>query len=79
MSHPFAAYANYPYIAYKTSKAGFIALTQHIAISNAEYGIRANVVVPGLINTPMAVEAAVSVFLQAVAKTLSLLETPRSR
>src|SRR5487761_2171077 len=57
----FAAYSNYPYIAYKTSKAGVIALTQHIAISNAEYGIRANVVVPGLINTPMAVEARIGV------------------
>ena len=57
----FAAYANYPYIAYKTSKAGVIALTQHIAITNAEYGIRANVVVPGLINTPMAVEARIGV------------------
>lgn len=57
----FAAYSNYPYIAYKTSKAGVIALTQHIAISNAEFGIRANVVVPGLINTPMAVENRVGV------------------
>jgi NAD(P)-dependent dehydrogenase (short-subunit alcohol dehydrogenase family) len=57
----FAAYINYPYVAYKTSKAGVIALTQHIAITNAEYGIRANVLVPGLINTPMAVENRIGV------------------
>jgi NAD(P)-dependent dehydrogenase (short-subunit alcohol dehydrogenase family) len=57
----FAAYSNYPYIAYKTSKAGVIALTQHVAIANAEYGIRANVLVPGLINTPMAVENRIGV------------------
>ncbi|HVB04843.1 MAG TPA: SDR family NAD(P)-dependent oxidoreductase [Acidimicrobiales bacterium] len=57
----FAAYSNYPYIAYKTSKAGVIALTQNLAISNAEYNIRANVVVPGLINTPMAVDNRIGV------------------
>ena len=57
----FAAYANYPYIAYKTSKAGVIALTQNVAITNAEYNIRANAVTPGLINTPMAVDNRVGV------------------
>jgi NAD(P)-dependent dehydrogenase (short-subunit alcohol dehydrogenase family) len=53
----FAAYGNYPNIAYKTAKAGVIALTQNLAITNAEFNIRANSVVPGLINTPMAVES----------------------
>jgi NAD(P)-dependent dehydrogenase (short-subunit alcohol dehydrogenase family) len=47
---------NYPYIAYRTSKAGVNALTHHIAITNAPYGIRANVILPGLMNTPMAIE-----------------------
>jgi NAD(P)-dependent dehydrogenase (short-subunit alcohol dehydrogenase family) len=47
---------NYPYIAYQTSKAGVVALTRHVAIRNAEYGIRANVILPGLMETPMAVE-----------------------
>jgi NAD(P)-dependent dehydrogenase (short-subunit alcohol dehydrogenase family) len=51
-----AAVMNYPTVAYKTSKAGVIALTEHLAITNAEYGIRANVILPGLIDTPMAVE-----------------------
>ena len=51
-----AALVDYPYIAYKTSKAGVIALTEHLAIRNAEYGIRANTILPGLMDTPMAVE-----------------------
>jgi NAD(P)-dependent dehydrogenase (short-subunit alcohol dehydrogenase family) len=43
-------------LAYKTSKAGVHALTHAIAMGNAKHGIRANVVMPGLMNTPMAVE-----------------------
>ncbi len=48
--------ATYPYVAYKTTKAGMIAFTEQIARQNAEFGIRANVVLPGLIDTPMAVD-----------------------
>lgn len=50
------ALINYPYVAYRTSKAGVNTLTNHIAITNAAYGIRANVILPGLMNTPMAIE-----------------------
>lgn len=45
-----------PTVAYKTSKAGMNAYTQTLAIENAKYGIRANVIMPGLMNTPMAIE-----------------------
>jgi NAD(P)-dependent dehydrogenase (short-subunit alcohol dehydrogenase family) len=51
-----AAYTNYPYVGYKTSKAAVVALTEHLAIRNAAYGIRANVICPGQLNTPMAIE-----------------------
>jgi len=51
-----AAWAGYPLVAYKATKAGMIAYTQQIAIQNAEFGIRANVILPGLMETPMAVE-----------------------
>lgn len=51
-----AAVENYPYVAYKTTKAAVIALTQQLAIQNASYGIRANCILPGLISTPMAVD-----------------------
>lgn len=43
-------------VAYKASKAGVTAYTQSLAIGNAKYGIRANVIMPGLIETPMAIE-----------------------
>ena len=51
-----AAVLNYPLVTYKATKAGMIAYTQQIAIQNAEYGIRANVILPGLMDTPMAVD-----------------------
>jgi NAD(P)-dependent dehydrogenase (short-subunit alcohol dehydrogenase family) len=51
-----AAWENYPYVAYKATKAGMIAFTQQLAIQNASYGIRANVILPGLMDTPMAVD-----------------------
>jgi NAD(P)-dependent dehydrogenase (short-subunit alcohol dehydrogenase family) len=55
-----AARSAYPYIGYKTTKAGAIALTENIAAANARYGIRANAILPGLMNTPMAIEARVA-------------------
>src|SRR5438105_537069 len=51
-----AAWEQYPNVAYKATKAGMIAFTQQLAIQNAEYGIRANVILPGLMDTPMAVD-----------------------
>ena len=51
-----AAWEQYPYVTYKATKAAMIAFTQQIAIQNAEYGIRANVILPGLMDTPMAVD-----------------------
>jgi len=51
-----AAITDYPYIGYKTAKAGVIALMQNVALANARWGIRANCILPGLINTPMAIE-----------------------
>jgi NAD(P)-dependent dehydrogenase (short-subunit alcohol dehydrogenase family) len=51
-----ASIIDYPYIAYKTSKAGVVAMTQNIAIRHAKDGIRANAILPGLMETPMAIE-----------------------
>jgi NAD(P)-dependent dehydrogenase (short-subunit alcohol dehydrogenase family) len=48
--------ATYKTVAYKTTKAGMIAFTEQIARQNAEHGIRANVILPGLMDTPMAVD-----------------------
>ena len=51
-----AAWEQYPYVTYKATKAAMIAYTQQLAIQNAEFGIRANVILPGLMDTPMAVD-----------------------
>ncbi len=42
--------------AYKASKAALNAYTHSVAMGNAKYGIRANVIMPGLMNTPNAIE-----------------------
>ena len=51
-----AAWENYPWVAYKASKSAMIAYTQQLAIQNAEFGVRANTILPGLMDTPMAVD-----------------------
>src|SRR5204862_6610925 len=51
-----AAITTYPYVAYKATKSAMIAFTEQLAYQNAQYGIRANVLLPGLMNTPMAVD-----------------------
>jgi len=43
-------------LAYKVSKAGVNALTHYLAMRYAKKGIRANTIMPGLMNTPMAIE-----------------------
>jgi NAD(P)-dependent dehydrogenase (short-subunit alcohol dehydrogenase family) len=51
-----AARTVYPLVGYKTTKAALLALTEQIAIQNAQYGIRANCILPGLMDTPMGVD-----------------------
>ena len=51
-----AAWSNYPWVGYKTTKSAVIALTEQTAARNAAYNIRANVILPGLMDTPMAVD-----------------------
>src|SRR5437868_5721249 len=52
-----AAFENtYPLVAYKVTKAGMVAFTQQLALQEAPHGIRANCILPGLMDTPMAVD-----------------------
>jgi NAD(P)-dependent dehydrogenase (short-subunit alcohol dehydrogenase family) len=55
-----AARNAYPLVGYKTTKAAVVALTENLAAHNAQYGVRANAILPGLMNTPMAIEARVA-------------------
>jgi len=43
----------FPYLAYSAAKAAMIAMTSNIAVQYAPKGIRANCVLPGLLNTPL--------------------------
>ncbi|MEQ8701685.1 MAG: SDR family NAD(P)-dependent oxidoreductase, partial [Bauldia litoralis] len=45
-----------PYITYATTKGAVIPFTRSIALEYARRGIRANAILPGLLNTPMIVE-----------------------
>ena len=47
-------------VAYKSSKAALNAYTHALATGNARHNIRANVIMPGLMNTPMAIEGHVA-------------------
>lgn len=55
-----AARLAYPLIAYKTTKVAMLGLTENLALTNARHGIRVNAILPGLMNTPMAIEARVA-------------------
>ncbi|MCU1360914.1 MAG: gdhIV [Ilumatobacteraceae bacterium] len=52
-----AAVATTRMAAYTSSKAAVNALTQHMASANARYGVRVNAIMPGLLDTPMAIES----------------------
>ena len=57
-----AARHEHPLVGYKTTKAAVIALTENVAAANARYGVRANAILPGKINTPMAIEPRIGAF-----------------
>ncbi len=50
-----AAEASASIAAYKTSKAAVNALTHHLATANFRHNIRVNAIMPGLMDTPMAI------------------------
>jgi len=49
-------YAPYPMLPYSASKSGMNGFTRSVAMQYAHQGIRCNCIMPGLINTPMAIE-----------------------
>jgi NAD(P)-dependent dehydrogenase (short-subunit alcohol dehydrogenase family) len=63
-----AVITTYPYVAYKATKAAMVAFTEQLAYQNAQYGIRANVILPGLMNTPMAVDTRARTFKKSRAE-----------
>lgn len=46
-----------PITAYRISKAGVNVLSQSLALDNAKHGVRVNTIMPGLLDTPMAIDS----------------------
>jgi len=46
-------YTGFPYVAYNVTKAGLMQLMQSVALQYASKGIRANCILPGLMDTPL--------------------------
>ncbi len=63
-----AVITTYPYVAYKATKSAMVSFTEQLAYQNAQYGIRANVILPGLMNTPMAVDTRARTFKKSRAE-----------
>ena len=61
-------------VAYKASKAALNAYAHSVAIGNAKHGVRANVIMPGLMETPMAIEG----YVAAGRNRESLIDTRNS-
>ena len=55
-----AALGAYPLVGYKTMKQAVVGLTHNLAAANAPHGVRVNAILPGLMETPMAIEARVA-------------------
>ena len=55
-----AARHEHPMVGYKTTKTAVLALTENVAAAEAKYGVRCNAIMPGKINTPMAIEPRVA-------------------
>ncbi len=55
-------YTGVDYIAYATTKGANLPLTRSIALEYAKHGIRANAVLPGLMDTPLIYETVVGAY-----------------
>ena len=49
-------YTGVPYVSYATTKGAILPFTQSVALEYADRGIRANAILPGLMDTPMGVD-----------------------
>ncbi len=59
-------------LAYKTTKAGVNALTHGLALQVAPHGVRVNAILPGLMETPMAIEGRVRAYGMAREEVVNL-------
>ncbi|CAN5187626.1 glucose 1-dehydrogenase [soil metagenome] len=64
-------YLGYPHLSYSVTKAALIQFTRMIAQQYASAGIRANTVVPGLIDTPRIVNSVAAMFSDDLQEALA--------
>jgi NAD(P)-dependent dehydrogenase (short-subunit alcohol dehydrogenase family) len=64
-------YVGIDYASYAASKAALAQLTQTIALQHAPHGIRANTIVPGLIDTPMVMAQLAAAYPDSVEDVLA--------
>lgn len=69
-----AAHHKYPRVGYKTTKVAVIGLTEYLAAEHAGDMIRVNTILPGLMETPMAIEPRVA---EGVAREVVIAERNR--
>lgn len=69
-----AAHHKYPRVGYKTTKVAVIGLTEYLAAEHAADLIRVNAILPGLMETPMAIEPRVA---EGVAREQVIAERDR--
>ena len=55
-------YAGFPQASYAASKGAIVSMTRNIALQYAAKGIRANCILPGLMNTPLIVKPLMSAY-----------------
>jgi NAD(P)-dependent dehydrogenase (short-subunit alcohol dehydrogenase family) len=75
-------YQGVPYIAYASSKAAVIQFTKSIALQYADKNIRANVILPGHVDTPMTHKSLAKVYAAGDVKKMIAkrnAECPRKR
>jgi NAD(P)-dependent dehydrogenase (short-subunit alcohol dehydrogenase family) len=63
-------YPGFSYAAYSATKAGILGLTKDIALQYAEKNIRANTILPGLMNTPLVTASLKKAYEDAVAEKI---------
>jgi len=64
-----ASLAGNTMVAYEVSKAAVNRMTLHVANANAKYGLRCNAILPGLMDTPMAVDGIAAATGRSVEET----------
>jgi NAD(P)-dependent dehydrogenase (short-subunit alcohol dehydrogenase family) len=62
----------YPHLAYGATKAALIQYLRLLAVENAPYGIRANTIVPGLIDTPRIEQTVANAYAGGLARMKAL-------